>query len=136
MNLRIALSAGVMGAATMLAATGAARAEAGGVVLCKAALADPIVAAGCVGVGLVASELLAERPFGLSGEIMKVVVAPVKIIDGNIKAAPAESGEIDKVVRATTGISFKAIKENGGVFGGGLSGGENSIFRHNLGIRF
>jgi hypothetical protein len=29
-----------------------------------------------------------------------------------------------------------AINKNGGVFGGGLSGGEGSFFRKNLGIRF
>jgi hypothetical protein len=115
----------------------AARAEEGSTILiCKESLAQPVAAAGCATVGVIVNELFAERPFGPNGEIMKVLAAPVKIVDGNIKAAARESGEGAKVLRATTGISVDAINENGGVFGGGLSGGENSFFRKNLGIHF
>lgn len=67
---------------------------------------------------------------------LTVVLAPIGMISRNLEVAKNERGEIDKVVAATTGVSIKAINENGGVFGGGLSGGENSFFRKNLGIRF
>jgi hypothetical protein len=47
-----------------------------------------------------------------------------------------EFQRITAALAATTGISVDAINKNGGVFGGGLSGGENGFFRKNLGIRF
>lgn len=67
---------------------------------------------------------------------LAIVLAPVGMVVRNFGVAKNERGEIDKVVAATTGISIKAINENGGLFGGGLSGGEGSFFRKNLGIRF
>ncbi len=66
----------------------------------------------------------------LVGLAVQAVVAPINIVAGNIDAAKNESGEIDKALRAATGISVDAIKKEG------LSGGENSFFRKNLGIRF
>jgi hypothetical protein len=65
--------------------------------------------------------------FGPNGEVMKVLAAPVKIIDGNIKAASGESGELDKVLRASTGISIRDIKHYG------VFGGPNSVFRKPFG---
>lgn len=59
---------------------------------------------------------------------MKIVVAPVKIVDGNIKASMRESGEVAKVVRAVTGISWRDIEARG------VFGGSNSIFRKPLGV--
>ncbi|KYK50141.1 hypothetical protein A1D31_39345 [Bradyrhizobium liaoningense] len=67
---------------------------------------------------------------------LTAVLAPVNMIARNLEIAKRESGEGAKALAATTGISIDAIKENGGMFGGGLSGGENSFFRKNLGIRF
>ena len=90
----------------------------------------------CGASAIVLNELAAREPFGPNGEIMRVLIAPAKIIDGNIKGAERESGELARALRVSTGISVRAIDENGGVFGGGLSGGPNSFFRKNLGIRF
>lgn len=64
------------------------------------------------------------------------VMAPVNLLQRNWEIAGRESGAIAQGIAASTGISIDAINENGGVFGGGLSGGENSFFRKNLGIRF
>ncbi len=85
----------------------------------------------CAGIGVALHELVqmgnGKDGFGPNGEIMKVIAVPVKIIDRNIKAAEHESGEIDKVVRATTGISIKDIKKYGAF------GGPNSFFRKPFG---
>ena len=67
---------------------------------------------------------------------LTVVLAPVEAVSRNLEIAKRESGVIAQGLAATTGISVRAIEENGGVFGGGLSGGPNSFFRKNLGIRF
>jgi hypothetical protein len=67
---------------------------------------------------------------------LTVALAPVEMVSRNLEIAKRESGEIAKGLAATTGISVRAIEENGGVLGGGLSGGPNSFFRKNLGIRF
>ena len=88
-------------------------------------------AAVCVPVGVVLHELVkllnGEDAFGPNGEVMKILAAPIEIIDGNIKGAERESGEIDKLLRATLGISLKDIERYG------LFGGPNSIFRKPLG---
>lgn len=78
-------------------------------------------------VTVLANEAFAKKPFGKNGEILKILSAPVKIVDGNIKGAERESGEIAKIVRAATGISVRDI-ERYGVFGG-----QNSFFRKPLG---
>ncbi len=67
---------------------------------------------------------------------LTIVLAPVETVSRNLEIAKRESGAIAKGLAASTGISVRAIEENGGVFGGGLSGGPNSFFRKNLGIRF
>ena len=54
----------------------------------------------------------------------------------NLEIAKRESGVGAQVLAVGTGISIDAINKNGGVLGGGLSGGENSVFRKNLGVRF
>ena len=64
------------------------------------------------------------------------VLAPIEMVAKNLEIAKRESGALAKPLAATTGISVDAINKNGGVFGGGLSGGEGSFFRKNLGIRF
>jgi hypothetical protein len=78
-------------------------------------------------VTVLANEAFAEKPFGENGEIMKVLAAPIKIIDGNVKASERESGEIAKVLRATTGISVRDIVRYG------VFGGPNSVFRKPFG---
>lgn len=128
----------VSAASAAFAAAIAAPARAGGtVVVCQASLSVPPAAVACAGVGVVLHELLiSDKPFGPNGELMKIILAPVDIVVGNVEAAPRESGEVAKILRGITGVSVDAINKNGGVFGGGLSGGENSFFRKNLGIRF
>jgi hypothetical protein len=56
-----------------------------------------------------------------------MLAVPVKIVDGNIKGANRESGELAKLLRGTTGISIRDINQYG------LWGGNNSIFRKPLG---
>jgi hypothetical protein len=98
------------------------------VVICKEALAEPAAAAGCAAVAVVVHELfLADRPFGPNGELMKVIMSPVTIVDGNIKAASGESGALAKVLRGTTGVSVRDIDRYG------IFGGPNSIFRKPFG---
>ncbi len=58
---------------------------------------------------------------------VNVITAPVNIIKGNLEDAKRESGELDKVIRGTIGISVKDIKKNG------IFGGKNSIFRKPFG---
>ena len=71
----------------------------------------------------VASKLVVE---GIAAPI-SVPVGIVKGIDANIKGAARESGEIDKVIKGTTGISVKDIKKHG------VFGGPNSVFRKPFG---
>jgi hypothetical protein len=105
---------------------GQAHAEPVAVIEVTCPATGPAIAA-CVGAGIVLNELLqlsnGETPFGANGELMKVIAVPVKILAGNVKGAERESGEVDKMIRAVTGISLKAINEHG------LWGGPNSIFR-------
>lgn len=67
---------------------------------------------------------------------LTVALAPLNAISRNLEIARRESGIGAQGLAATTGISIDAINRNGGVLGGGLSGGEGSFFRRNLGIRF
>ena len=98
------------------------------VVLCQASLSVPPAALACAGIGVVAHELLiAERPFGPNGALMRVLLVPVNIVDGNIKAAARESGEVAKVLRGVTGISVRDIERHG------IFGGPNSVFRKPFG---
>jgi hypothetical protein len=87
----------------------------------------PVTFAAAAVLTVLANEAFAKKPFGENGEIMKALAVPVKIIDGNVKASERESGEIAKVLRATTGISVRDI-ELYGVFGG-----PNSVFRKPFG---
>jgi hypothetical protein len=88
-------------------------------------------AAVCIPLGLVLHELTklanGEEAFGPNGEVMKVLVVPVEIVDANIKGTARESGEIDKVLKGATGISIKDIKHHG------VFGGPNSVFRKPFG---
>jgi hypothetical protein len=52
-----------------------------------------------------------------------LIAAAVKIMQENVKASGRESGEIDKLIRALSGISVKDIKEYG------ICGGPNSEAR-------
>jgi hypothetical protein len=102
--------------------------------------AEPVVAvtctatgpgvAACAAAGVVLHEvtkaLNGQDAFGPNGEIRKALNIPI----GNIRAASQESGEIAKVIRATTGISIMDIQKYG------LLGGENSFFRKNLGLKW
>jgi hypothetical protein len=47
------------------------------------------------------------------GAIVSILANPVKIVDGNIKAAARESGEVAKALRAVTGISVRDIQKYG-----------------------
>jgi hypothetical protein len=67
---------------------------------------------------------------------LTIALAPIAAISRNLEIAKRESGAVAQGLAATTGVSVDAINENGGVFHGGLSGGEGSFFRKNLGIRF
>ena len=71
----------------------------------------------------VASKLIVE---GITSPIA-APVAVINSIDRNIQGAARESGEIDKVLKGTTGISIKDIKKNG------IFGGSNSVFRKPFG---
>jgi hypothetical protein len=117
-----------------LAAT-SAKAEAVGGVTVTCPYSGPGFVA-CVAIGTVLQELVqfgnGKKGFGPNGELMKILSVPVR----NLEIAKRESGFVAQVIAVPTGISIDAIKENGGVFGGGLSGGPGSFFRKNLGIRF
>ena len=107
-----------------------ARAEpAGGVVATCPATGPGILVCGTIGIAL--HELVqignGKEGFGPNGEVMKILAVPVKIFDGNIKGAARESGELDKLLRATTGASVRDIKQYG------IFGGPNSIFRKPFG---
>lgn len=98
------------------------------VVICEASLGVPPAALACAGIGVLAHELLvAERPFGPNGELMKILTTPGNIVVGNIKAADRESGELAKWVRATSGISVRDIKRYG------IFGGPSSVFHKPFG---
>ena len=85
----------------------------------------------CGTIGVVLHELVqmanGKAGFGPNGEIVRVLGAPMKIVDGNIKAAAGESGELAKVLRGTTGISIRDIEKYG------IFGGPNSVFRKPFG---
>ena len=66
---------------------------------------------------------------------LTIVLAPFNYASRNAELAKNETGAGAKVLALGTGISVDAINANGGVFGGGLSGGKNSVFRK-AGIRF
>ncbi|WP_157626454.1 hypothetical protein [Rhizobium leguminosarum] len=98
------------------------------VVVCEAALAAPPSVIACAGVGVLLHEfILSDRPFGPNGELRKIILAPVNIVDGNFKGAYRESGEFAKVLRVVIGISAQDIGRYG------IFGGPNSIFRKPFG---
>jgi hypothetical protein len=125
------VSAGLLGGIALLALSGIdARADgAVGVTATCPATGPGIVVCGTVGVLLHEIVQIANGKdgFGPNGEIMKVLAAPVKIVDGNVRATAHERGEIAKVLRATTGISVEDIRKYG------VFGGPNSIFRKPFG---
>jgi hypothetical protein len=124
---RVALALACSGAITTAFASAPARADET-VVICKEALAQPLAAAGCAGVAVILHEVfVAKHPFGPNGEIMRVLGSPITIVDGNIKGANRESGELAKVLRGTIGISVRDIERYG------IFGGPNSIFRKPFG---
>jgi hypothetical protein len=125
--MKIAKSTLAIASVALITSVMSARAE--GIVICKAALSAPPAAAGCAAVGVLVHELfVAERPFGPNGELMKIIAAPVKIVDGNIKASMRESGEVAKAVRAVSGISWRDIQKYG------IAGGPNSLLRKPFGV--
>ncbi|MER9669938.1 hypothetical protein [Mesorhizobium sp. M0203] len=120
------IAASAVGYST-LAGTASARADET-IVICKEALAVPAAAAACAAVGVVVHELfLADRPFGPNGELMKIILMPVSIMDGNIKAIGRESGELAKVLRGISGISIRDIERYG------ILGGPGSVFHKPFG---
>jgi hypothetical protein len=125
------LCVGLLGGAALMALTAIdARAdEAIGVTATCPATGPGVVVCGTVGVVLHELVQIANGKdgFGPNGEIMKVLAAPVKIVDGNVRAAARERGEIAKALRATTGISIEDIRKYG------LFGGPNSVFRKPFG---
>jgi hypothetical protein len=131
--MRLVLTKSYLAAAALALTTlGAApaRAEPASFVTATCPLTGPgIVICGTVGVTLHELVQLANGKdgFGPNGEIMKVLAVPVKIVDGNIKGAVRESGEVAKVLRATTGISIRDIEQYG------VFGGPNSFFRKPFG---
>lgn len=56
-----------------------------------------------------------------------VGAAAVDRVKANVEGAKAESGVVDQAVKAGTGISVKAIKQDG------IFGGPNSVFRKPFG---
>lgn len=56
-----------------------------------------------------------------------LIAQAVKIMQENIKASGRESGEIDKLVRALSGVSVKDIRQYG------ICGGPNSEVRKAFG---
>ncbi len=83
--------------------------------------------AACATIAVLVNELAkvanGEDAFGPNGEVMKILKGSASIVDGNFQAATRERGELDKVLRATTGISVGDIKKYG------LCGGPNSELR-------
>lgn len=119
----------VAGLAASVAVPANAQEVSGGVVA-ECPLTGPGVAV-CGTAAVVLHELVemanGKQGFGPNGEIMKIIAAPVKIVDGNVKAAARESGEVAKVVRGVTGISIRDIEKYG------LAGGPNSVLRKPFG---
>lgn len=127
---KIALASAVLGSigsARMAGPTVAVGVE----VVCPATGAGAAI---CIPVGMTLHEIVqllnGNDGFGPNGEVMKLLMVPVNIVDGNIQAAEGESGEIAKVLRATTGISIRDIEKYG------LAGGPNSVLRKPLGTLF
>lgn len=122
----VGIIAGLMGSAAMPAN---AQEITGGVVA-KCPATGPGIAV-CGAAAVVLHELVqmanGKQGFGPNGELMKILAVPVKIVDGNVKGAERESGELAKVLRGATGISVRDIEKYG------LFGGPNSVFRKPLG---
>lgn len=115
-------SASALGLAMLAYAATSARADT--LVVCEASLVAPPAAITCAGIGVLLHEVfVTNRPFGPNGELGKILLAPLNIVDGNIKGTHRESGEVAKVLRAVTGISVRDIDRYG------IFGGPNSIFR-------
>jgi len=126
MNAKFTGVAAALGLVT-LAYVAPAQAE-GTVVICQAALSAPPAAVVCAGVGVLLHEfIISDKPFGPNGELMKIAVAPVKIVSGNIAGTALESGELAKALRGITGVSVHDIERHG------IFGGPNSIFRKPFG---
>ena len=128
------ISAGLLGGVALMAISGmevrAAELDVSGGVVAQCPATGPGILI-CGTAAVVLHELVqmanGKQGFGPNGEIMRALAVPVKIADGNVKGASRESGELDKVVRAVTGISVKDIRQYG------IWGGPNSFFRKPLG---
>jgi hypothetical protein len=114
----------------------AAEPGAGTVVVMECSATGP-AAIGCAGLGVLLHELAKKDGFGPNGEIMKILAAPVKIIGGNISGADRETGELNKLLRASTGISILDI-EKYGLAGGPVSDVRKALefLEQSLGIKF
>ncbi|MDW9689398.1 hypothetical protein GOB50_31070 [Sinorhizobium meliloti] len=123
-----ALGVAVVISATPLGGTARAGSAVGVTASCPSTGPGVVV---CGTIGTILHELVqignGKDGFGPNGEIAKILAAPLKIVDGNIKGASRESGEIDKLLRASSGISIRDIKKYG------IFGGPNSIFRKPFG---
>jgi hypothetical protein len=79
-------------------------------------------------IGTVAGQQQPQGPSGDESVAQAVlIVEAIKIMEGNIKASGRESGEIDKLIRALSGVSIKDIKQYG------ICGGPNSEVRKAFG---
>lgn len=124
----------LLGAAVLLVTSGmqvrAAELDVSGGVVAQCPATGPGIAV-CATAAVVLHELVqmanGKEGFNRNGEIMKVLAVPVKIVDGNIKGAARERGELDKVIRAVTGVSVRDIDQYG------IWGGDGSFFRKPLG---
>jgi hypothetical protein len=81
-----------------------------------------LIAGAAAGIAaLIAFAIDREDGVGPRGKIVSILASPVKILDGNVKAAANESGEAAKVLGAVTGISVRDIQKYG------IAGGPNSV---------
>lgn len=116
-------------ASVVLAGTANASPAAVGLTATCPATGPGIVICGAAGVLLHEFVQIAngKEGFGPNGAVMQILAAPVKIVDGNVRAASRERGEIAKVLRGAIGISIEDISRYG------VFGGPNSIFRKPFG---
>lgn len=129
-KLTAALAPAILAGIPSFFTTVEAKAEpaAGLAIVCP--LTGPGVAA-CATVGVLLHEAVVagngQDAFGESGEVMRLLAAPVRIVGANIDAAGRESGVGAQILRSGLGISVRDINQYG------LWGGPNSIFRKPFG---
>ena len=80
--------------ATLLASLNASpvRAQEAAIGVSVSAPLTPVTLGAAAVVMIIANEAFARHPFGPDGEIMKILAVPVKIVDGNVKAAAGGKG--------------------------------------------